>query len=326
MSDFSPAPRTPERTKDIRAKAAAFVIARREHADWSEQEQSELDTWLAESPAHMVAYLRVDSAWEKADRLSILSPPKPLSFLKRVRPMVLRVAAVFAVIAIVGVAVVSMIPQPKDRVYSTPVGGRETISFADGTKVELNTNTVLRARMTTDQRIVWLERGEAYFKVRHDRAHPFIVFAGNRRVTDLGTEFVVRRSPQKFQVSVVQGKVWFDDSDTQTASQSALLTAGDVVTASAGKTVVRKEPVHDIATGLSWRHGLLVFDHTDLADAVAEINRYNVTKLVIADAGVAHLEIGGTFRATEPALFARAAAAMLGLHLENRGNETVMAR
>jgi transmembrane sensor len=319
-------PRAQENAKAVRAQAAAFVIARREHADWSEHNQAELDAWLAQSPAHMVAYLRVDSAWGKADRLSALQPPEAEPLLTRMRPLMLRMAAVFAVVAIAGIAGAALIPPPKDRVYSTPIGGHETISFADGTKVELNTNTVLRARMTTDQRVVWLERGEAYFQVRHDRAHPFIVFAGNRRVTDLGTQFVVRRSPKKFQVAVMQGRVWFDDSDAQTASQSALLTAGDVVTASAGKMVVRKEAVRGIAAELSWRRGVLVFDHTHLGDAVAEINRYNANKLVIADADIAHLEIGGTFRATDPALFARAASAMLGLHLENRGYETVITR
>ena len=274
----------------------------------------------------MVAYLRVDSAWGKANRLSALRIPKTESIMSRARPVVLRVAAAFAVVAILGVVAASLIPRPQDRMYSTQVGGRETVSFADGTKVELNTNTVLRARMTTDQRIVWLEKGEAYFQVKHDRAHPFIVFAGNRRVTDLGTRFVVRREDKKFQVAVVQGKVWFDDSDAQTASQSALLTSGDVVTANANSVVVRREPVGAIATELSWRQGLLVFNHTSLADAVAQINRYNAAKLVIADEDIARLQIGGTFRATDPALFARAASTMLGLHIENRGNETVIAR
>lgn len=321
-----PASRMQENAKTIRAKAATYVIARREHADWNEQNQVELDAWLAESPAHMVAYLRVDSAWGKADRLSVLRPPETESFLSRMRPIVLRVAAVFAVIAIVGLAAVSMIPQPKDRVYSTPIGGRETISFADGTKVVLNTNTVLRARMTTDQRIIWLERGEAYFQVKHDRAHPFVVFAGNRRVTDLGTQFVMRQEPKAFQLAVVEGRVWFDNSNSQAESQSALMTQGDVVTATAGKITLHEESVAAIKAGLSWRHGVLMFSHTPLADAVAEINRYNINKVVIANANVARLEIGGTFRATDPALFARAASAMLGLHLENRGTETVIAR
>ena len=52
------------------------------------------------------------------------------------------------------------------------------MNFADGSRIELNTNTVLRARMTTDQRIVWLEKGEAYFRIKHDSTHPFIVMVG----------------------------------------------------------------------------------------------------------------------------------------------------
>ena len=326
MTDAHAALAPREDVKAIRARAAEFVIARREHHDWSEAEQAELDAWLAQSPAHMVAYLRVDSAWSKAGRLSVLRPAEAQSLLSRLRPMVLRVAAVFAVVAVAGtVAAMLGAQHPHDRIFSTPVGGRETIAFADGTKVELNTDTVLRARMTGDQRIVWLEKGEAFFQVNHDRAHPFIVFAGSRRVTDLGTQFVVRRESKKFQVAVMQGRVWFDGSETQ-ASQSALLMPGDVVTATAGKMIVRKEPVNAIAARLSWRQGVLVFNRTSLADAVAEINRYNASKLTIADADVARLRIGGTFRATSPALFARAACAMLGLHLETRANETVIAR
>jgi transmembrane sensor len=327
VSDARPAPMPRERAKAVRARAAAFVIAQREHSNWSEEEQGELDSWLAQSPAHMVAYLRVDSAWGKADRLSALRPPETESLLSRLRPVVLRAAAVFAVIAILGVVAASLVPRaPQDRVYTTPVGGRETVSFADGTQIELNTNTILRARMNTEQRIVWLEKGEAFFRVKHDRAHPFIVFVGDRRVTDLGTQFVVRREAKKFQVAVVQGRVWFDGSDAQDASQSALLTPGDVVTATADKMVMRKEAVRDITAELSWQHGVLVFNHTSLADAVAQINRYNAAKLTIANEDVAHLQIGGTFRATDPALFARAACTMLGLHLENRGNETVIVR
>ena len=42
------------------------------------------------------------------------------------------------------------------------------VSFADGTRIELNTDTVLRARMTTSERTVWLDQGEAYFQVKHD--------------------------------------------------------------------------------------------------------------------------------------------------------------
>jgi hypothetical protein len=40
---------------------------------------------------------------------------------------------------------------------------------------------------------------------------------------------------------------------------------------------------------------VLVFDHTTLADAAGEINRYNRAKLIIADPAAARLTIDGTF-------------------------------
>ena len=312
--------------QSLRARAAAFVIARREHADWSEENQRELDSWLAQSPSHMVAYLRVDSAWAKAEKLSAIRPPK-IDFLReRVLPLFLRIAAVMAVAGVVGAGAMVYLARPHDRLYSTPVGGRETVTFADGSRIELNTNTIIRARMTTDQRIVWLEKGEAYFHVKHDRMHPFMVFAGDRRVTDLGTEFVMRRDAASLKVAVVQGRVWFDASDKQASAQSALLTPGDVATTNGTRLTVSRRPLKDVATELSWQRGVLVFRRTTLAGAVAEINRYNVNQLVIDDAEVAKLRIGGTFRATNPELFAHAAETMLGLRVENRGNEIVLSR
>ena len=40
--------------------------------------------------------------------------------------------------------------------------------------------------------------------------------AGDHRVTDLGTKFVVRRDPRQLEVAVVQGRVRFDAPDKQT--------------------------------------------------------------------------------------------------------------
>ena len=310
----------------VRARAAAFVIARREHENWGPQDQAELDSWLAQSPAHTVAYLRIDSAWGRADRLTAIRPPKVNFFLERARPIALRAAAAIAVVTVLGVAATNFIPHPQERVFTTPVGGRETVSFADGTRIELNTDTVLRTRMTSDQRVVWLDKGEAYFQVKHDRMHPFIVFAGDRRVTDLGTQFTMRRDESRLQVAVVQGRVWFDASDKQAASQSALLTPGDVATASAGAMFTKRNSALDVESAISWRRGVLIFRHTSLGEAVAEMNRYNTTKLVVADEGIAQLQIGGTFQANSPELFARAARTMLNLHIENRGNQTLIAR
>ena len=54
--------------------AAAEWHDRRERDDWSKDDQSALDAWLAQSPAHKIAFLRVDAAWKRADRLTALKP------------------------------------------------------------------------------------------------------------------------------------------------------------------------------------------------------------------------------------------------------------
>lgn len=309
----------------IEARAAEWLIERQDKESWSAEDQDALEDWLAQSPAHEIAFLRLEEAWGRSERLSALSRPAPES-QRRTAPLLLRIAAALVIAAAVGGFAATQIMQTHDRVFSTPIGGHESITFADGSKVELNTNTVLRARMTTEQRIVYLEKGEAFFQIKHDAAHPFVVMVGDRRITDLGTQFVVRREPSRLKVAVVQGRVWFDPADHQSPAQSAMLTPGDVATVSENRMHVSHASERSLATGLSWRRGVLVFDNTSLADAAAELNRYNSKKLVIADPAIASETIGGTFGTGDIDAFARVARTALGLHVANNGAELILFR
>ena len=312
--------------RQIRAEAANWVLKQRDAGAWAAEDQAALDQWLARSPQHMVAYLRLDAAWTRADRLAALRGNAAEAAGARFSPSMLRIAAAFALVAVMGAAAAAYFLMPRDRVFSTPVGGHEVVSFADGSRIELNTDTVIRARMTTGARMIWLEKGEAYFQVRHDAAHPFVVMAGDHRITDLGTKFLVRRDTAKLEVAVMQGRVKFDTPDMQTPLRPALLTPGDVMTATASTVFVTHESARAAAKELSWRHGVLVFDRTTLADAASEFNRYNRGKLVIADPSVANMTIDGTFPATNVRLFARVVQDVLGLRVESRADESVILR
>lgn len=48
-----------------------------------------------------------------------------------------------------------------------------------------------------------------------------------------------------------------------------------------------------------WVSGFLTFDNHALADAIEEMNRYSRQKVVIADAALAEVRIGGRFRASD---------------------------
>ncbi len=311
---------------DIEARAAQF-LERRNFARWAADDESALEAWLAQSPAHRVAYVRLKTAWERAGRIAALAPAEPPAKAARaLTPLLLRIAAVVAVVAVIAGGALAYLARPGERTYSTGLGGREIVKFADGSRIELNTNTQLRARMTTNERVVWLDRGEAYFEIRHDSAHPFVVMVGKHRVTDLGTKFRVRRDPGRLQVSVVQGRVTFDTPDAGRLSPLEVLTPGDVAVATARSVRVTKETAQDLTDQLSWRQGVLVFDHTTLAQAAAEFNRYNREKLVVADEAIAERTIGGTFPTDNLEAFIGVTQDLLGLHVKRRGHDIIISR
>lgn len=319
----------PTGADEIEAQAADW-LQRRNFWKWSAGDQQQLDAWLNDAPAHLVAYLRLEAALNRADRLAALQQPLSSRIAKFARrswwPAANRVAAGLVVAGGIGLAISQNSNSPKDRSYSTEIGERKIITLADGSRIELNTGTTLRLAAQGTERKVWLDKGEAYFQIHHDAAHPFTVIAGDHRVIDLGTRFVIRKEPSRIEVTLVEGRARVDTLSPWRASQSALLTPGDVVVATADSMSLMKRSNTALADELGWRQGLLVFRDIALGDAVAQFNRYNTHKIVIADKEASRLVVGGTFPADGAVAFVRAVERLFKLHVEVRGNETVITR
>ena len=304
----------------IRERAAQWVIARREHETWTESNQVELDGWLAQSPAHMVSYLRVQSAWDRADRLAAMRTPSSRTVMDRAKPLILRFSAAVIAFAIVGFAVHSFVPlKPGEKAFSTPIGGGATVTLADGSQIELNTNTAIRVSDGATDRMVWLDRGEAFFSIKHDPSRPLIVLVNGHRIVDVGTKFLVREEGTNVRVSLIEGSVNFQ-STSEKSKSDATLEPGDVVVATANSLSMTREPVAKLADELGWRTGLAIFKHTTLSEAVREINRYGRKKVVIADPRLGDLRISGAFPVKDIELFARVARVALGVRVEDRRN------
>jgi len=305
----------------IEEKAAAW-LARQDSGEWSSADQAALDAWIEADMAHRVAFLRLQSTWSRADRLAAL---RGSDFGARPsRRMLGRIAAAIVAVAVAmggGLGVIKVV-QP-GRAYSTEIGGHATVPLRDGTRVELNTDTKLRTSISDDHRTVWLDRGEAYFEVAHDPAHPFVVYAGPRRITVLGTKFLVRREGEGVEVAVVEGRVRVDPV-RQEHAKPAVLTRGDLALAKGEATLLAPPSIQKVETELSWREGMLTFDHSTLADAVSEFNRYNRRKLVVEGDAAAKVRIGGSFEAENIDAFARLLQQAFGLNVEDRGEEIVI--
>jgi len=305
---------------------AAEWIQRRQFWDWSDKDQAELDAWLAEASLNLVTFLRLEAAWNRTERLaalnrtfsSISEPENP----RTDRSFLVRIAAVIIVIGL-GAGVTWSALRPEENTYATPVGVHETISLADGSQIELNTDSVLHTRSDPVRRLVTLEKGEAFFRIKHDAAHPFVVLANGHRITDLGTKFVVRETEvDAVEVSVLEGSARLDAEN----AEFAVLKAGDVAVANTHSLVLEKGQDREIANALAWRRGMLVFSQTPLSNVAKELNRYNAKKLIIADREAGKTKIGGTFPTDGIDEVTAAARLLFGLRVEDRGNEIVISR
>lgn len=291
---------------DLEAEAIAWLI-RRDSDDWSEFDCAAMEAWLQAAPHNRVAYLRMSRAWRTADRLSAVVQPEPAKERRLGRwgswPANGRWSAMAAVLATLLVLGVVIPLQSQTTEYSTPVGGHLMITLADLSRIELDTNSKVKVRYTEDRRIITLISGEAYFEMKHNPGRPVEVLAGDRRVTMLGTKFLVRRDTDQVIVLVTEGRVRVDRRFGLGRQASAVLSSNETLAASGSSSIVRKAPPERIAEQMSWRQGRLTFRQTTLAEAAEEFNRYNEKPLVVAD-DVAHTRIGGSFDPRNPEGFA----------------------
>ena len=313
----------------VGARAADWV-QRRNFWHWTEADQAELDAWLNQTIGNRIAYWRLAATFERTERLVALRPfateTTTVAERKWIRPSVIGFAAALVAVVVLGSAAFLFLQDSRESTYTTAVGEHETISLADGSQIELNTDTTVRVSASAHRRVVSLEKGEAYFQVKHDVARSFIVLAGGRRLTDIGTKFLVRRDDDHLAVAVMEGRIKLDTPDSATQSPPAMLASGDTVLATANSLSVTKKSTQSLIDELGWRRGLLVFQHTTLADAAREFNRYNAEKLVVVDGKTAALQINGTFRANDVEAFTGAAKEVFGLRVESRGFEIVISR
>jgi transmembrane sensor len=318
------------RAEAVDARAADWMLTKQMAEVWSEQDQEALNAWLAESTSHVAAYWRLDDAWGRAKRLKALrSPTRDARELSesRVKPHVVSLIAALVVgVLLAGWVWSGQSWRDDTKTYATPVGGHLTLTLADGSKIDLNTDTTLSLSTSPARRFASLQKGEAFFEIRHDAAHPFVVSVGSHRITDLGTKFLVRSDPTQVSVALIDGSARFESDGRSVPTQSTDLMPGDVAVATIHSMLVSKQSKQELKNRLGWRRGLLIFDNTTLAEAANELNRYNNEKIVIPDHSVARMTIGGTFFENDVPALLNTAKQVFGLSVHQRGNEIVISR
>jgi transmembrane sensor len=249
-------------------------------------------------------------------------------------------ASVVAVIAFTGGSL-SELQYLRDRaghmlvgesLYRTAVGERLAVPLEDGSLLTLNTDTRAVVRYRDGIRGVTLQRGQALFEVAKDASRPFVVTAGGRTVTALGTAFDVRLSDSRFEVTMLEGRVVVaqqpEHAPLKYANADLIgipteLGAGDQLlsTATVKRPVVRKADARRVT---SWREGQIIFDNDALDYAVDELNRYGRQKLVLSDPRLANLRVSGAFYTRNTGVFIDMLTVHFPVHVKESGDDRVV--
>jgi transmembrane sensor len=335
--------RGPTPAPDDLHRLAAAWFARQRSGAMTVEDRARLRSWLEADPAHTAAYADIRRGWGSAG--SVRSDPRVLAMRERWEaadsgaprwPGRQAIAAgIAAAVVFLGAAagwgVWSQAAKLGDHTFQTALGEQRTIELADGSVVTLDTNTVLRTRHDGERRLLYLDRGQAFFKVAHDRRHPFVVTAAGRTVTALGTAFDVRVDAGEFKVTLVEGKVRVEaalPTRQGDGARSSAGTAPPVVQATemvAGTQLVA--PANEdwrivrpnIVAETSWTRGRLLFNRQRLADVVQELNRYSDQKITLGDARLADTPISGSFKPGDVPSFVNA---MEDYRMARKGRET----
>lgn len=262
---------------------------------------------MGADPRHAVAFARMEAAWEASERLRAAAPPleggawgDADAQAGRARGRRTFVFGAMAAASAAAAATVGWRLLDNVELYRTGVGERRIVALRDGSRVTLNTASTVEVSFSAAERRLRLVRGEGLFEVAHDPRRPFVVEAGAARFRALGTAFNVRVRPDVVELTVTKGVVAVvaGEADVDRMPGARIAAGGGAVVRSGAVAPTTLDEQH-LRQRTAWQGGVLEFDGESLAQVVGEFNRYRRQPIVIGDARLESLRIGGRFEVDE---------------------------
>ena len=278
---------------------AAQWMTQIQEGSLTQAQQLQFEQWRNQSQEHL-------RAWRRAERLLFKMgglPPalahatleREGSHLKQSRRTIVRSMASVLALAPLGWLLWRNKPWYEWLAsdYVTPIGERAEVALADGSRVDLNTDTALDVYYSRTERLLRLRQGEIHVATgadTHNPVRPFLIQTQQGVLEALGTRFSVRQNPHDTLLGVYEGAVQIRPSDTE-ASGYRTIGAGQKVRFTS-RAIETTSPTSDAAT--AWRNGLLMADEMPLPQWAAELARYSHQTIEI-HASAQHLRVSGAF-------------------------------
>ena len=276
--------------EDLRSSKAEIALLEKRLRDWVGQDcdrKKQLEEVL--SLWHDTAQLPDDGLWmESFASIKEQIEQAPVSKFKVLKwwPAATAAAIIGALLFFIAGDKKTLPVNQNQAVWTTKTaapGKIINVLLPDSSEIWLNSGSSISFPQNlkhADIRTVKLN-GEAFFKVKRDPAHPFIVKSQHIQTRVLGTSFNVRAwknySPE---VTVLTGKVAVSRDSAGTQSTAVHLLPNQKVIYNTKLARLVRENIEDAKTSTDWRIGKMYFNKTPMEDVFQTISRKYAIKIV----------------------------------------------
>jgi transmembrane sensor len=191
---------------------------------------------------------------------------------KVLRFPIFKIAASLLIALLVGFVVYRFIAPEETLAFKTVTNithDVQTLAMEDGSVLYLNigASVVFPEKFKSNRKLQL--KGETFFEVKRDEAHPLVITAGQCEVKVLGTSFSVSEDSTAVEVAVKSGKVSFQSDENNRIT----LLKDDMAVFDAASSRILKS-VNDNPNTFAWQTHVLVFESTSFEQLVRDLEKY----------------------------------------------------
>lgn len=268
------------------------IVLKQLNNDISASEQAELQQWLDADTANRQEYEEWTSIWKDSGDLLNQQSFDTARAWEEIRPNLklspgleamaqkhgvislfysrkLAAASIIIVIASAGVWYYWRTRTASSQQILAKDSDRQ-VTLPDGSVVYLRKGSSLAYAATynhTDHTVALT--GEAFFELRHDPNHPFIITTAHSLIEDIGTSFLVRNQRGADEVVVVSGKVKFAEKRNPSNSITLIPDQRAVLEENKFSAPETADP-----NSIAWKTGVLNYKNSPLNTVFQDISHF----------------------------------------------------
>ena len=278
-----------ELLNDTIDEQAALWFTRQHSQRMTSKQRQEFKEWI-ENDINRQAYQDIAGIWRQCDALS---RPTITTIEKKKRSLwrpAIHTTATFCLLTVLYLPYSHLPALLMDNMTLATSDLPKEMTLADGSKVYLDRNTQVRVAYVQEERRLWLDKGQAYFKVKPNHYRPFYVHADTRLIKVVGTEFEVSRyDDNQINVAVHEGIV---EVKATPKSSPTYLYAGSQATSKLTSDSFVISSVNIDSVG-SWRFGQLHFFERPLHEVITKLKPYLDINIQISSPDIAKMKVSG---------------------------------